>query len=349
MNRISGTDVPLTRIMRHLTSVTRMKSNFFVKFQMTKLIQKLVGHEDPVWQTAWHPTQPTLISCSTDKSIRLWTLNPSLNEFQPTTVINDAHERTIRSVHYHPSGKLFASASFDSTTSIWLPSTNTFENEMVLEGHENEVKCVRWSPSGELLATCSRDKSVWIWQFLEEGDFECLAVLQEHTQDVKGVCWHPESSILASFSYDDTIKIWKDDNGDWFLYDTLKAHSSTVWSASFSPNGQYLVSVGDDLKMVIHELVGKEFKIVGHIEQLHSDPIFAVDWGSNNVIASCGGTLIKFCRYENGKISVVDEIENPHGEYDVNHVAWCKATGYTNYLCSSGDDSNVNVYETNFK
>ena len=80
------------------------------------------------------------------------------------TVLEGAHQRTIRSTGWSPCGRFLACASFDGTVTVWDKSNGEFECSTTLEGHENEVKCVAWARSGTLLATCSRDKSVWIWE-----------------------------------------------------------------------------------------------------------------------------------------------------------------------------------------
>ncbi len=59
-----------------------------------------------------------------------------------------------------------ASASFDTSITIWKKKENSFEIVGNLEGHENEVKCTAWSNDGQFLASCSRDRTVWIWDGL---------------------------------------------------------------------------------------------------------------------------------------------------------------------------------------
>jgi WD40 repeat protein len=157
------------------------------------------GHSEPAWCVAWNPTRPLLASCSTDKTVRLYSYHfpghtPSGDTgkpvFQFLAEIPTAHKRTIRSIAWSPSGRTLATASFDSTVGVWeevidsaegidgaehtddedgdvnMQSGSPVEWECVttLEGHESECKSVGYSSDGALLASCSRDKSVWIWE-----------------------------------------------------------------------------------------------------------------------------------------------------------------------------------------
>ncbi|POY71141.1 hypothetical protein BMF94_5898 [Rhodotorula taiwanensis] len=251
---------------------------------MTKarLVQTLDGHQDRSWHLAWNPAQPLLASCSTDKSVRLYSYTPTHGEtvgpyrFSLKSTIPNCHTRTVRSLQFSPTGATLATASFDATVGIWCqvseaglddgsglataaPHNVDDEWEPVdpLEGHESECKSVAWSSDGRLLASCSRDKSVWVWEAVGPADFECLAVLMEHSQDVKCVTWHPTDELLASASYDDTIKLYAADpyDDEWQCIHTLASHSATVWTLAFSPCGRYLASAGDDLVIKLWERV----------------------------------------------------------------------------------------------
>ncbi|GAA6058202.1 hypothetical protein JCM3770_005009 [Rhodotorula araucariae] len=234
-------------------------------------VQTLAGHQDRAWHVAWNPAQPILASCSTDKSVRLYSYSPA--SFALESTIPTSHARTVRSLAFSPTGATLATASFDSTVGIWCqvneaglddpdspagpPPRGDWEPVDPLEGHESECKSVAWSADGRLLASCSRDKSVWVWEAVGPADFECLAVLMEHTQDVKCVTWHPTDELLASASYDDTIKLYAADpfDDEWTCIHTLTAHTGTVWTLSFSPCGRFLASAGDDCLIRLWERV----------------------------------------------------------------------------------------------
>jgi WD40 repeat protein len=137
---------------------------------------------------AWNPDAPLLASCSTDKTVRLYSYSTPPSDsatdehnyrFTPATTISTGHTRTVRAIAWAPGGKSLAVGSFDSTITVWERSTEagsegeddgenkaSGEWQMVsqLEGHENECKSVAYSHSGTLLASCSRDKSVWVWE-----------------------------------------------------------------------------------------------------------------------------------------------------------------------------------------
>lgn len=217
-----------------------------------KLVAQLPGHSGPAWCVAWNPARPLLASCSSDKTVRIYTYSNDARTdeltFRFLVEIPTAHKRTIRSIAWSPNGKSLATGSFDSTVGVWeqvdenegIEGIETFPGDgeagssekeeereweciTTLEGHDSECKSVGWSSDGMLIGSCSRDKSVWIWELQDDGDFECISVMMEHTQDVKQLAWHPHEEILASASYDAYIFLFYDDpDSDWCLFQKLK-------------------------------------------------------------------------------------------------------------------------------
>jgi len=300
-----------------------------------QLYTDLPGHEDCAWQVAWNPAKPLLASCSTDKSVRLYSYrkdpyDPSKLSFSYLTTIQTGHKKTVRSVAWAPSGKSLATASFDANSAIWdqteLPEdgedpsdSEEWECVGLLEGHENECKSVAFSGTGTLIATCSRDKSVWVWEVKPDAEYECINVMMDHSQDVKCVSWHPTEEILASASYDDTIKLYIDDpDEDWFCFATLSGHAGTVWSLAWAPRGDYLASSSDDLTIRIWRRTAKHAWEFAHQLKGHTRSIYSISWGTGKGddlgwIASTGS---------DGKINVWEISESP--QRDAAHALRCR-------------------------
>jgi WD40 repeat protein len=60
-----------------------------------------------------------LASCSSDKTIKIWSENPDSKEWCCIATLDDGHSKTIRHLAWSPQGNLLASASFDGSTVIW--------------------------------------------------------------------------------------------------------------------------------------------------------------------------------------------------------------------------------------
>ncbi|KAK4057329.1 Cytosolic iron-sulfur protein assembly protein [Microbotryomycetes sp. JL221] len=330
-------------------------------------VATLEGHTDRAWSVAWSPAQPLLASCSTDKSVRLYSFTPANSDddepryrFSLQSTIPTSHSRTVRALEFSPTGATLATASFDSTVGIWqrLSEAGLDDGEMgnltsgewepadPLEGHESECKSIAWSSDGRLLASCSRDKSVWVWEAVGPTEFECLAVLMEHSQDVKAVTWHPTDELLASASYDDTIKLYAADpyDDEWSCIATLESHTATVWSIAFSPCGNYLASAGDDLVIKIwgrqNQQSDKDMGELGEAKREEGGRMGP--WSRGGVRIGAG---------ERWKWTLVTEISNAH-ERTIYSIDWAetgaaKDKGGLGMIVSVGGDGNINVFQLN--
>eukprot|EP00244_Chara_vulgaris_P008407 TRINITY_DN3299_c0_g1_i1.p1 TRINITY_DN3299_c0_g1~~TRINITY_DN3299_c0_g1_i1.p1 ORF type:complete len:372 (-),score=43.67 TRINITY_DN3299_c0_g1_i1:306-1421(-) len=336
-------------------------------------VQVLEGHSDRVWYVAWSPDGLSLASCGGDKTVRIWINHGTEQEphWICKCILDESHQRTIRSCEWSPCSRYLATAGFDAKTAIWESADGAeFEMTTVLEGHENEVKSVAWSRSGQYLATCSRDKSVWIWERQEDDDFAFISVLYGHTQDVKMVKWHPKHDLVVSASYDDTIKVWgqkaEDSDEDWECVQTLAGpgcgHSSTVWAVSFDATGRHMVSCSDDLTVVIWDTSANPsgsgdphsgpWKHLCTLSGYHTRTIFSVDWsGVNGMIATGAADDAVRIFSANSEasapgqptgFSMLAKKEKAHS-VDVNCVRWHPKNPYL--LASCGDDGLVKLWK----
>ncbi|CAG7996323.1 unnamed protein product [Penicillium salamii] len=330
----------LSLILNNLTYAKQLNP----KMQITHLSDLTPPSQERTWLTAPHPTLPLLATCSSDKTVRIY----SLSNFTLLSTITGGHKRSVRTAAWKPHSdgeSVLATGSFDATVGIWrrwdnyggeAESASDDDEEwrfaVLLDGHDSEVKSVSWSASGMLLATCSRDKSIWIWEDLNDGDnnFETVAVMQEHGGDVKCVSWHPSEECLASGSYDDSIRIWREDVDDWGQVACLKGHEGTVWFVEWErevegESGPRLLSCSDDRSVRVWKRVVK-----GSGDE--AGPLSSASTGIPSIIRPVGS----------------DEVWEQEGllpkahELAVYAVAWSKTSGL---VASTGADGRIALYE----
>ncbi|BCS25606.1 iron-sulfur cluster assembly protein CIA1 [Aspergillus puulaauensis] len=347
------------------------------KFNINLLSNLTPPSLERTWLTAPHPTLPLVATCSSDKTVRIY----SLTNFRLLSTISGGHKRSVRTCAWKPnvSGEsVIATGSFDATVGIWRRWDNYEETvataqengdipqrareedgeehedeewrfAVLLDGHDSEVKSVSWSASGMLLATCSRDKSIWIWEDLDDGDnnFETVAVMQEHEGDVKCVAWHPAEECLASGSYDDTIRIWREDIDDWGQVACIRGHGGTVWSVDWESVDNVPLPFSESESeeeewRQWHSLSGPRLASCSHDQSVRI-------WRRQpkaQMSAPGADAIPSIIRPSGTDETWEEDAVLPHShELSIYAVSWSRRTGL---LASAGADGRIVVYEERF-
>lgn len=134
--------------------------------------QTLSGHLGTVWGLAVSSEDRAVVSCSDDRSIRLWHID-SLNYDQNCT-IEDLHTDVVYSIDWNTKLKLIVTGGGDNSLAICELVGDHFATDYHLEKvyylkdcHDGDVNCVRWNPkinpSTHDLLTSSDDETIKIW------------------------------------------------------------------------------------------------------------------------------------------------------------------------------------------
>jgi len=199
---------------------------------------RLEGHGYWVNKVRFSQDGNTIVSGSSDRTIRVWNRDGSLRQ------ILTGHTNWVTSVDLSPDNQVLASASRDNTIRLWFYDAKAGEFDphrcLVLKGHDGPVMDVRFSPEGDIIASASEDNTVKLWKL----DGTLLKTLRNgHSKWVSCVAFSPNGKLIASGSADRTIVLW---NREGAQVQTLKGHDSFVEDIAFDPKGQALVSVGRD-------------------------------------------------------------------------------------------------------
>ena len=219
-----------------------------------KLRAELLGHEQDV--RGINNCDAGLVTCSRDKTIRVWT-PVDARAFESAQILI-GHEHFVACAVQlpaspaHPSGAI-ASGGYDRTMSgqtIVKPVVNIWEAGAIvatLEGHALTVCGLAMTPSGHLVSV-SWDKTARVWDLTTR---QCVTVMAGHEQAVWAVLCLEDGRMLTA-SADKTIKRW---NGATCEH-TYVGHSDCVRALAMMP-GIGFVSTGNDCSIRMWAVSGE--------------------------------------------------------------------------------------------
>ena len=193
-------------------------------------------------------------------------------------------------------GKRVLSGSKDQTIRLWDVQTGellrTFPGDdpttpEILEGHFGDVVDVTFSPDERLAASASFDHTVRIWD-LETG--ETLHILEGHSTQWSGVGFSPDGRVLATVA--DTVRLWDVETGE--LLETFpvddpdteayEGHAKEIRSATFTKDGNYLITTGRDPVVLVWVL--EKIEVIRQFE--HTDIVYIANLSSDGDILLTG-------------------------------------------------------------
>lgn len=211
--------------------------------------RRLIGHSGPVYGVSFSPcvasdkpdsTGPStgpkyLLSCSADKTIRMWSM-----ETLTCLVVYKGHDLPVWDIKWGPFGLYFLSGSMDKTARLWR--TDHIAYLRMFAGHERDVDVVEFHPNGVYVFTASCDRTVRMWAV---SNGYCVRMFTGHTGNLTSMACSPNGKLLASADDSGTIILW--DLASGRLKKRMKGHArGGIWSLTWSVESTVIVSAGAD-------------------------------------------------------------------------------------------------------
>jgi WD40 repeat protein len=277
----------------------------------------LVGHTDVVSGVTFSPNTGELASCSWDGTIRIWS-----NNGEKERLAIRGHREAVQHITYHPSGNCLVSSSADGTIRCWNVA-NGYEVARLSMGGTTVIS---FNSEGRLMASSHLGfrGSVALWNCESLGDLSLKSghgsrlrmeqIGSLWAMNAMGNSFSPDGkTIVAAFNK------WKasigtsefglspsdDEVGGWIVLWPVnieqekpikekassqervwKAHAIGGNSVSFSRNGRFVASTGNDGMVNVWPLEGRvsPIQLSGH-RGITVDAVFSPD---GTLLASAG-------------------------------------------------------------
>lgn len=201
-------------------------------------VQELTGHEGIVQAIAFNPNGKQLVSVSMDAYTKLWDLDSGKEIF---TVRGDRMGGSLESVAFSPDGKIIAVGACGVIQLLDARSGSVLV--LLNKGIQTDVRSIAFHPQRRIFASANQSFGVPIWD-IESG--MRLAFLDEGLRDgfaTYDAAFSPDGAILAAAD-SRSIKLWDIQSQKMLL--KWQAHSPSIESIVFSPDGKLLATAGWD-------------------------------------------------------------------------------------------------------
>jgi len=151
-------DVDIQKYLDRLSATTSTSSGSY--YYPEEELRTYIGHSSGVNSVAWSPDGHILASGSSDRTIKLWSV-----ENWENILTLQGHSLQVNSIAWSPYGNILASGAgeYNEKGVIKLWDVTTGENIQTLQGHPERIVSIAWSPDGRTLASASYDGTIKLW------------------------------------------------------------------------------------------------------------------------------------------------------------------------------------------
>jgi len=176
-------------------------------YENAKLEQSFENHADFVLGVAFTPDGTHLLTCSRDKTAKLWDLTT-----KESVLTFPDHQNTVTGVGIKGDGKVGYSAGADNQLRSWNAAGDAAGKQLKVVGnHGKPILKLAQHPKLPIMATCSSDGTVKTWN--PETGAALKTMAEPINDEVFSVAISPDGNLVAAGAYNGVVKVWKAADG----------------------------------------------------------------------------------------------------------------------------------------
>ena len=203
-----------------------------------QFVTRTIEGQDPIYCVTFSPDDAYVASCSSDKTIRVW----STQTGKLVKELLKGDQGGVLSISYSHNGAFIASGGKDGTVVLW-DVRGAPHQVWVYKAHTDWVRCVSFSSDNRRIVSGSDFGTVLVLD-VETGQV-VASPFQGHVSCVTSVAFSPDCKRIASGSVGSTVFIWdvERDTKSEALFD---GHEGSVSCIALSEDSKRIVSGSED-------------------------------------------------------------------------------------------------------
>lgn len=222
-----------------------------------KLLRTFIGHRSEVTAVAFSPDDRWLLTGDADGRCLLWDAATGEKKWESVE-----HSRGITAAGFLPGGDYVLTASLDNTVAQWDVKTGRERLDLILK-HPVAVTSMALSRDGRRVLTACADNLVRLW---DVADGSLIGSLGAGDETVTAVAFAPDGRRAVTTNHKDsqgTVRLWdlqslQEISRDGGPFLSSSTGDSQAWSAVFSPQGGYVLTVGGNEARLWQARTGRE-------------------------------------------------------------------------------------------
>lgn len=167
-----------------------------------KVLQSIENHADWVFGVVFSPDGEKLLTCSRDKTAKVWDLVKKESVF----TFPD-HQNGVNAVAVKSDGKVGYSVGEDNQLRAWNAAGDQGGKQVrAFTGHSKSVLKLLAHSSQPILVTASADGSVRTWN---PDSGAAIKTMSGHTDHIFALAISPDGNLIASGAWNGEVRIWK--------------------------------------------------------------------------------------------------------------------------------------------